>query len=52
MPDKNHEETTVNEGLAKIHEASEQLTEEQIEQLAEYAKAAAGENLQKDTHDQ
>ncbi|CNB20431.1 hypothetical protein [Yersinia intermedia] len=51
MPDKNHEETTVNEGLAKIHEASEQLTEEQIEQLAEDAKAAARENAQKHTHD-
>ena len=51
MPDKNNEETTVNEGLAKIHVASEQLTEEQIEQLAEDAKAAARENAQKHTHD-
>ncbi|MCA6951480.1 hypothetical protein [Pectobacterium polaris] len=32
---------TVSEGLAKVHEASEQLTEEEIEALAEEARQAA-----------
>ncbi|MEL4888432.1 hypothetical protein N6P31_15390 [Pectobacterium betavasculorum] len=34
-------EVTVSEGLAKVHEASEQLTEEEIEALAEEARLAA-----------
>ncbi|MEH2920067.1 hypothetical protein ACFFL1_02850 [Samsonia erythrinae] len=32
---------TVNEGLAKVHEAAEQLTEEEVEALAEEARQAA-----------
>jgi hypothetical protein len=34
-------EVTVSEGLAKVHEASDQLTEEEIEALAEEARLAA-----------
>ncbi|GKV77118.1 hypothetical protein PEC106568_22920 [Pectobacterium carotovorum subsp. carotovorum] len=34
-------EVTVSEGLAKVHEASEQLTEEEVEALAEEARRAA-----------
>ncbi|WP_174871242.1 hypothetical protein [Pectobacterium polaris] len=34
-------DVTVSEGLAKVHEASEQLTEEEIEALAEEARRAA-----------
>ncbi|MBN3073985.1 hypothetical protein H4F33_18095 [Pectobacterium brasiliense] len=34
-------EVTVSEGLAKVHEASEQLTEEEIDELAEEARQAA-----------
>jgi len=34
-------ETDVNEGLAKMHEAREQLTEEEIEALAEKARKEA-----------
>ncbi|CNH10659.1 Uncharacterised protein [Yersinia aldovae] len=49
MTEEKSKETTVNEGLAKIHEASGQLTDEQIEQLAEEAKEAARENMSKHT---
>ncbi|MEQ9945668.1 hypothetical protein [Pectobacterium aroidearum] len=34
-------EVTVSEGLAKVHEASEQLTKDEIEALAEEARQAA-----------
>ncbi|QQG29893.1 hypothetical protein JFY74_07620 [Pectobacterium carotovorum] len=34
-------EVTVSEGLAKVHEASDQLTKEEIEALAEKARQAA-----------
>ncbi|MEQ9900767.1 hypothetical protein ABRP59_14155 [Pectobacterium punjabense] len=34
-------DVTVSEGLAKVHEASGQLTEEEIEALAEEARQAA-----------
>ncbi|MEH0873403.1 hypothetical protein OI450_11220 [Pectobacterium cacticida] len=34
-------DVTVSEGLAKVHEASGQLTEEEIDALAEEAKRAA-----------
>ncbi|WP_167335186.1 hypothetical protein [Pectobacterium fontis] len=34
-------DVTVSEGLAKVHEASDQLTEEDIEALAEEARQAA-----------
>ncbi|WP_167389293.1 hypothetical protein [Pectobacterium peruviense] len=36
-------EVTVSEGLAKVHEASEQLTKEEIDALAEEARQAATE---------
>ncbi len=38
---------TVGDGLAKMHEAAEQLTEEEIEALAEEARAAA-KNINKE----
>ena len=34
-------DVTVSEGLAKVHEASDQLTEEENEALAEEARQAA-----------
>ncbi|CRL46060.1 hypothetical protein SGGMMB4_04313 [Sodalis glossinidius str. 'morsitans'] len=38
MTDKKPEETTIDEGLAKLHEASKQLTEQQLDALAPAAK--------------
>lgn len=44
MTNKKPEETTIDEGLAKLHEASEQLTEQQRDALAQAAKDAAQES--------
>lgn len=44
MTEKKPEETTIDEGLAKLHEASEQLTEQQLDALAQAAKNAAQES--------
>ncbi|WP_409307313.1 hypothetical protein [Pectobacterium sp. B1J-3] len=41
MTEQDPKDVTVNEGLAKVHEASEQLTDEEIEKLAEEARQAA-----------
>ncbi|MBT9431248.1 hypothetical protein JZM24_02045 [Candidatus Sodalis endolongispinus] len=41
MTDKKPEDTTIDEGLAKLHEASEQLTEQQLDALAQAAQEAA-----------
>lgn len=38
------EDVTISEGLAKIHEASEQLTEEQEDAMADKAREAAKES--------
>ncbi|MBN3136777.1 MULTISPECIES: hypothetical protein [Pectobacterium] len=39
-------DVTVSEGLAKVHEASGQLTKEEIEALAEEARQAATQTKQ------
>lgn len=44
MTDKKPEDTTIDEGLAKLHEASEQLTEQQLDALAQAAQEAAQDN--------
>nr|WP_038468978.1 hypothetical protein [Candidatus Sodalis pierantonius] len=44
MTEKKPEETTIDEGLAKLHEASEQLTEQQRDALAQAAKDTAQES--------
>ncbi|MBJ7220306.1 MULTISPECIES: hypothetical protein [unclassified Brenneria] len=41
MTKSNPKDVTVSEGLAKVHKASDRLTEEEIEALAEEAKNAA-----------
>ncbi|WP_170116019.1 hypothetical protein [Brenneria roseae] len=41
MTTQDPKDVTVSEGLAKVHEASEQLTDEEIETLAEEAREAA-----------
>jgi hypothetical protein len=40
-PQQKPEEVTINEGLAKINEAEEALTPEQVDAMAEKAKQAA-----------
>ncbi|MCC3717621.1 hypothetical protein LLS47_06690 [Rouxiella badensis] len=55
MNDKDSESKTkaddvhVSDGLAKLHEVAEQLTEEELHQLAEEAKQAA-EKAKKNPH--
>lgn len=41
---------TVDDGLAKVHEAAEKLTEEDIEAMAEEARAAAEKTRQAHGH--
>lgn len=40
MTKQDPKDVTVSEGLAKVHEASNQLTDEEIEELAEEARQA------------
>ncbi|GAA3602291.1 hypothetical protein [Gibbsiella quercinecans] len=47
MDDKKPQDTKINEGFAKVHNAGELISEEEIARLAEKAKEEAKANMEK-----